>query len=163
MEEAGREDTRKDIRKESATRWGLTSAELAVWLLLAGAMPAALFFGRRRASREAAGKTDVADTTAVRFERRTGLESESYAVSPYRLDLNKATAAELELLPGIGKVRARRIIELREKLGDFRSLDELTAVRGVTRAMLKRLTSLVRPGFAPAEKARAETTPAWDN
>lgn len=48
------------------------------------------------------------------------------ASGPARLiNINTATAAELDLLPGIGPVTAGRIIEYRNEHGPFRSLDEL--------------------------------------
>ncbi|MCW3047539.1 MAG: competence protein ComEA [Solirubrobacterales bacterium] len=46
------------------------------------------------------------------------------------LDLNLASAAELELLPGIGRAMAQRIVAQREEHGPFGSLDDLAAVRG---------------------------------
>lgn len=48
----------------------------------------------------------------------------------YRIDLNRANAAELELLPGIGPKKAQRIVGEREKLGGFRSLSQLEKVLG---------------------------------
>ncbi len=46
--------------------------------------------------------------------------------SPTRLiNINTATAADLDLLPGIGPVTADRIIEYRNEHGPFRSLDDL--------------------------------------
>jgi len=48
-----------------------------------------------------------------------------------RLDLNTATAGQLEELPGIGSVLADRILEYREKNGPFQTVWELTAVDGV--------------------------------
>ena len=48
-----------------------------------------------------------------------------------RLNINAATADELELLPGIGPVRAQAVIELRESLGGFESEYELLAVPGI--------------------------------
>src|SRR5690349_936372 len=41
------------------------------------------------------------------------------------LDLNQASAADLDRLPGIGPVLARRIVEHRQQAGRFRSIDEL--------------------------------------
>jgi competence ComEA-like helix-hairpin-helix protein len=46
------------------------------------------------------------------------------------LDLNGASAAELERLPGIGGAMAQRIVAHREEHGAFASLDDLAAVRG---------------------------------
>lgn len=47
------------------------------------------------------------------------------------LDINTATAAELELLPEIGPALAGRIVEYRKVSGPFRTVDGLTAVRGI--------------------------------
>jgi competence protein ComEA len=48
-----------------------------------------------------------------------------------RLDINKATQAQLETLPGIGPALAKRIIEDRQKRGAFRSLPDLKRVKGI--------------------------------
>ncbi|MFE3201035.1 helix-hairpin-helix domain-containing protein [Embleya sp. NPDC059237] len=47
------------------------------------------------------------------------------------LDLNTATAAQLEQLPGVGPVLARQIIEKRTQLGRFATVDQLRQVRGI--------------------------------
>lgn len=60
-----------------------------------------------------------------------------------RLDLNSATAAELEELPGIGPELARRIIAYREAHGPFRSVEELLNVPGIGPAILERIQDLV--------------------
>jgi competence protein ComEA len=57
--------------------------------------------------------------------------------------LNLATEEELCRLPGIGKVRARGILELRARLGKFRRLEELLRVRGLGRRSFTRLRPLV--------------------
>jgi len=59
------------------------------------------------------------------------------------LQLNSATAAELERLPGIGPALAQRIVDERERLGGFRSVDDLLAVRGIGPSTLARLRTLV--------------------
>ena len=48
-----------------------------------------------------------------------------------RLDMNGATAQELEELPGIGPVLAERIIAWREENGPFTGPEDLMAVEGV--------------------------------
>ena len=63
-----------------------------------------------------------------------------------RLDLNRATAQELEKLPRVGPVLAGRIVALRDSLGGFRDVAQLERVRGIGPAMLERLTPLVRVG-----------------
>lgn len=63
------------------------------------------------------------------------------------LDLNRATAAELESLPGIGPVLASRIIEHRARIGRFRDLTELDAVSGIGPATRARIAQLVTIGY----------------
>ena len=47
------------------------------------------------------------------------------------LNLNTATVAQLEALPGIGKATAERIVEYRQKTGGFKKIEDLMNVRGV--------------------------------
>lgn len=49
----------------------------------------------------------------------------------YPLDLNAATAEELETLPGVGAILAERIVSYREAVGGFQSLEELQQVNGI--------------------------------
>jgi competence protein ComEA len=65
---------------------------------------------------------------------------EAAQVSPASpLDLNRATVEDLDRLPGIGPVLARRIVEHRERHGAFRSVDELLGVPGIGARSLERL------------------------
>ncbi len=54
-------------------------------------------------------------------------------------ELNQATVAELDRLPGIGPVLARRIVEHRERHGPFRSPDELLGVPGIGSRLLEKM------------------------
>ena len=65
------------------------------------------------------------------------------AKSPARLDLNRATAEDLEQLPGIGPVLARRIVEWRRGHGAFNSVDDLNHVKGIGEKKLRQLKPLV--------------------
>lgn len=60
------------------------------------------------------------------------------------VDLNLATEDELRKLPGIGPGRARKILELRTKLGRLKSVDDLARIKGFGRALVKRIRPLVR-------------------
>lgn len=60
------------------------------------------------------------------------------------VDVNRATAAQLESLPGIGPALAARILAHRERNGPFRSPEELGEVPGIGAAKLQRLRPLVR-------------------
>ena len=59
------------------------------------------------------------------------------------VDLNRATADELEALPGIGAVLAKRVIAFRESAGRFRTVDDLRGVKGIGAKKFDRLKSLV--------------------
>lgn len=48
-----------------------------------------------------------------------------------RVNLNAASADELETLPGIGEVLARRIVAYRAEIGGFRRIEQLDDVRGI--------------------------------
>jgi competence protein ComEA len=65
--------------------------------------------------------------------------------------LNTADAGDLRRLPGIGEKRANAIVVLRTRLGRFRAIEDLLKVKGIGRAMLKRLRPLVRLDGAPAD------------
>ena len=56
-----------------------------------------------------------------------------------RIDINRAPAAELTRLRGIGPALAQRIVEYRQQHGPFRSVDDLAQVRGIGAAKLKGL------------------------
>ena len=60
-----------------------------------------------------------------------------------KLDVNVATAADLERIPGIGRGLAARIVDERARRGRFSHLDELDDVDGVGPKMLARLAALV--------------------
>ena len=55
------------------------------------------------------------------------------------VNVNTASAAELEMLPGVGASRAKAVIEAREAKGGFKSLDDLLAVKGIGEASLAKL------------------------
>jgi competence protein ComEA len=59
------------------------------------------------------------------------------------LDLNTADAAQLDQLPGVGPVLARRIVDYRTQHGGFRSVDELREVSGIGSAKFSDLKGLV--------------------
>ncbi|GAA1121384.1 ComEA family DNA-binding protein [Citricoccus alkalitolerans] len=59
------------------------------------------------------------------------------------VNLNTADVAALEQLPGIGPALAGRIVEHRDHVGPFGSLEDLDAVSGIGPAMMERLDGLV--------------------
>ena len=73
------------------------------------------------------------DPTAIANARLEGghrldRDAKSHSI---QIDLNSAASRELALLPGVGPVLAKRIIENRERLGPFSSVNDLSRVYGV--------------------------------
>lgn len=68
-----------------------------------------------------------------------------------RPDLNDAPERHLRLLPGIGPVRARAIVEERVRGGPFVSVDDLERVRGIGPATTAALAPLVLAPERPRE------------
>ncbi|WHZ29831.1 MAG: hypothetical protein OJF51_004633 [Nitrospira sp.] len=60
-----------------------------------------------------------------------------------RLDLNRASADELEALPGIGAVLAQRVIVFRESVGRFQKIEDLRGVKGIGAKKFEHLKSFV--------------------
>ncbi|TMM30859.1 MAG: ComEA family DNA-binding protein [Actinobacteria bacterium] len=60
-----------------------------------------------------------------------------------KVDLNTATVAQLDTLPGVGPALAQRIVEYRTQHGGFRSIDELRKVQGIGDAKFAQLKDLV--------------------
>ena len=68
------------------------------------------------------------------------------------LDVNQATAEDLDGLPGIGPVLARRIVDYRQSHGPFKKIDELENVSGIGPKKLEQL----RPYVIVAEEGNEE-------
>jgi competence ComEA-like helix-hairpin-helix protein len=87
-----------------------------------------------------------ADTTGVRPPAEGG----AYDLEG-RLDVNRATAEELETLPGVGPKTAARIVEDRGRRGRFRTTRDLGRVKGIGPKTLARLLPRIVAG--PAMRA----------
>jgi competence protein ComEA len=59
------------------------------------------------------------------------------------LNLNAASEEQLQALPGIGPAKAAAILELRARIGRFRTIEELLEVPGIGPATLEKLRALV--------------------
>ncbi len=68
----------------------------------------------------------------------TGKEDRRPSQAPC-IDINSAGAAELDRLPGVGPVIARRIIDYRESHGAFKRLSDVDRVKGIGPATLKKM------------------------
>lgn len=108
----------------------------------------------------AGGPTPGADLTGVNLARKLtdgehvvvgspGSAGQDAGADPVasssgsRLDLNTATLAELDALPGVGPVTAQKILDWRERHGRFASVDQLREIDGIGETRFARLKDLV--------------------
>ncbi len=108
----------------------------------------------RDAIEAAGGATEGADLDRVNLAQplRDGIqiyvpprsdEPVETATPAWPLNINTATAEELEMLPHIGPTLAQRIVEFREANGPFESVEELDEVPGIGPAILEELEGLI--------------------
>jgi competence protein ComEA len=74
---------------------------------------------------------------------RTSVAKSAPATAAAPVNLNTATAAQIETLPGIGARTAERIIEYRQKNGGFKKVEELMNVKGIGEKSFLKLKPLV--------------------
>jgi competence protein ComEA len=65
------------------------------------------------------------------------------ASGPAVININSASAAELDALPGVGPAIAQRIIDYRTERGPFQTVDELANVGGISAAMVDEIRAQI--------------------
>ena len=78
--------------------------------------------------------------SAGRFNEKTFAETKP---NERCLNLNLATARELIMLPGIGEVMAKRIIDYRERHGRFRRPEEIIIIEGFSERKYRTIARLI--------------------
>jgi competence protein ComEA len=96
--------------------------------------------GKETAGRSDEPRTVPQATVATTSSIPTGARSQS---KQGKLDLNRATAEELQHLPGIGPVLAQRVIEQRTTQGAFLTVDGLRNVKGIGKKRMDQLRPLI--------------------
>ena len=60
-----------------------------------------------------------------------------------KISINDATIAELDTLPGIGNVLAKRIVSYRNSNGDFTTIEDITHVSGIGESLFEQIKDLI--------------------
>jgi competence protein ComEA len=85
-------------------------------------------------------------TSACATRARNASSEEQFKPATERaslININTATPAELEKLPGIGKATAERIVAQREQHGPFRRPEHLMMVRGISDRKFREIRSMI--------------------
>lgn len=99
--------------------------------------------------------TCLAGAAVIEAQDRAPRAANTKASVSTPVNINTATAADLQKLPGIGAATAGRIIEYREKNGPFSKPEELMNVRGIGEKSflkLKPLITVTPPKTTTAER-----------
>lgn len=77
------------------------------------------------------------------LDKRNKLPRKSLVLSNAKININKATSQELQRLPGVGPKLAVLIISYRNKVGCFKSLEELKNVKGIGEKKFEKIKNLI--------------------
>ena len=76
-------------------------------------------------------------------EKEEYLDSAAETLSNLQVNINTAGTEELMTLPGIGQVRAAAIIEYRQKVGNFQTIEDIMNVKGIKTGIFSKINSLI--------------------
>ena len=90
-----------------------------------------------------ASDSTFAVLSAAPEERAAGAAEEQPEDTSGRLNINTATKQQLLDLPGVGNVTADRILTYRAEVGKFSSVEELRAIKGMSKKKMEKLKPLI--------------------
>ena len=85
----------------------------------------------------------AAAAASAQESSRPAAKATPSAASGAPINLNTATVAQLETLPGVGKSTAERILEYRQKNGGFKKVEDLMNVRGIGEKSFLKMKALI--------------------
>jgi competence protein ComEA len=80
---------------------------------------------------------------AVQVPAMSPIPAMPTAKAASKVNLNRASADELQSLPGVGPVLAQRMVDWRKAHGRYRTIDDLQEVKGIGKKRLEQLRLLV--------------------
>jgi competence protein ComEA len=89
-------------------------------------------------------------TIAAGQEKPARAKAEAAPTAP--LNLNTATVAQLQALPGVGAATAKLIVEHRQKNGGFKKVEELMNIKGIGEKSFLKLKPMVTVAAEKAER-----------
>ncbi|MGL5562084.1 MAG: ComEA family DNA-binding protein [Tannerellaceae bacterium] len=100
----------------------------------------------------------------LKGERRPSAQQGKYEYQPkYKkgvlIDLNHADTSELKMIPGIGTTTAKRIVQYKNKLGGYYSINQLYEIRGIDSVSVDKFQSWLHIPKADIEKIPINQTP----
>jgi competence protein ComEA len=96
-----------------------------------------------------------ASASAPSPEQQKAQKSKPAASAASPVNLNTATAADLQALPGVGAATAKLIIEHRQKNGGFKKIEELMTIKGIGEKSFLKLKPMITVGSDKAERQDA--------
>lgn len=87
---------------------------------------------------------------------KAGTSSKARATAANPVNLNSASAAQLQTLPGVGASAAQRIVDYRQKNGSFKKIEELMNVKGIGEKSFLKLKPLITVGADKGDRASGQ-------
>lgn len=111
--------------------------------------------GTKKTHARTSSRSTGSSTTPSPTERSSSSEpsassassaSSSHLAPGQTVDINTASAEELDKLPGIGPTKAQAIVDYRNEHGDFKSVDDIKNVRGIKEGTFSKIKDYITVG-----------------